>query len=69
MVKTRLQVSGKNGARNYKALGIFGTVGIVAKEEGVTAFWKGIQPAWMREASYTALRMGLYGIILFFFSC
>lgn len=25
------------------------------------AFWKGIGPAWMREASYTSLRLGLYG--------
>ena len=66
VVKTRLQVSGKNGARNYKALGIFGTVGIVAKEEGVGAFWKGIGAAWMREASYTALRIGLYGMFFVF---
>ena len=29
----------------------------------VTAFWKGIQAAWLREASYTSLRIGLYGPI------
>ncbi len=65
MVKTRLQVSGDgtNGARNYKALGIGGTVKIIASEEGVAAFWKGIGAAWMREASYTSLRLGLYGPI------
>ena len=42
MVKTRLQVSGDgtNGARNYKSLGIAGTVSVIAGEEGVTAFWK-----------------------------
>ena len=42
MVKTRLQVSGDgtNGARNYKALGIAGTVSVIAGEEGVAAFWK-----------------------------
>jgi hypothetical protein len=41
-VKTRLQLSGdgKTGARNYKALGIAGTVSVIAGEEGVTAFWK-----------------------------
>lgn len=61
VVKTRLQVSGSGGSRNYKALGIGGTVGVIAKEEGVLAFWKGIGPAWMREASYTSLRLGLYG--------
>lgn len=61
VVKTRLQVSGAQGARDYKSLGIGGTVRIIAAEEGVTAFWKGIGAAWMREASYTSLRLGLYG--------
>lgn len=60
-MKTRLQVSGSGGARNYKSLGIGGTIGVIAKEEGALAFWKGIGPAWMREASYTSLRLGLYG--------
>jgi hypothetical protein len=59
VVKTRLQVSGE-GTRNYKALGISGTVGVIAKEEGPAAFWKGIGAAWMREASYTSIRLGLY---------
>jgi len=63
VVKTRLQVSGTAGARDYKALGVFGTCGVVLKEEGVSAFWKGIGAAWMREASYTSLRLGLYGPI------
>lgn len=63
VVKTRLQVSGGEGARDYKALGVTGTVRVVAAEEGITAFWKGIQAAWMREASYTSLRIGLYGPI------
>ncbi len=40
-MKTRLQVSGKNGARNSKALGISGTIGVILKEEGAGAFWKG----------------------------
>jgi hypothetical protein len=60
VVKTRMQVSGDGGGRNYKALGLGGTVQIVAKEEGITAFWKGIPAAWLREASYTSLRLGLY---------
>lgn len=34
MVKTRLQVSGE-GTRNYKSLGIGGTVKVIATEEGV----------------------------------
>eukprot|EP00607_Mallomonas_marina_P009546 CAMPEP_0182419502 /NCGR_PEP_ID=MMETSP1167-20130531/3951_1 /TAXON_ID=2988 /ORGANISM="Mallomonas Sp, Strain CCMP3275" /LENGTH=287 /DNA_ID=CAMNT_0024594469 /DNA_START=110 /DNA_END=973 /DNA_ORIENTATION=+ len=63
VVKTRLQVSGGEGSRNYKALGIGGTVKVILSEEGITAFWKGIGAAWMREASYTSLRLGLYGPI------
>lgn len=59
VVKTRLQVSG-DGGRDYKALGISGTVSVVAAEEGVLSFWKGIGAAWLREASYTSLRLGLY---------
>ncbi len=60
-MKTRLQVSGQHGSRDYKSLGIGGTVRVIAKEEGAAAFWKGIGPAWAREASYTSLRLGLYG--------
>lgn len=59
VVKTRLQVSG-NGVRNYKALGINGTIKTILREEGLRAFWKGIDAAWLREASYTSLRLGLY---------
>jgi len=61
VVKTRLQVS--TGIRNYKELGIQGTVSIIAKEEGIPAFWKGIGAAWLRESSYTSLRLGLYSPI------
>lgn len=59
-VKTRMQVSGVGGARNYSELGLTGTVSTVWREEGVLAFWKGIPAAWMREASYTSFRLGLY---------
>ena len=36
---------------------------VIASEEGIAAFWKGIGAAWMREASYTSLRLGLYAPI------
>ena len=62
VVKTRLQISG-NGTRNYKSLGIGGTIKTIFNEEGISAFWKGIGAAWMREASYTSLRLGLYSPI------
>ena len=29
-------------------------------KEGAGAFYKGIKPAWLREGSYSALRLGLY---------
>lgn len=32
----------------------------VLADEGAAAFYKGIGAAWMREASYTSLRLGLY---------
>lgn len=63
VVKTRLQVSGTGGGRDYASLGIGGSVKVIAAEEGVTAFWKGINAAWLRESSYTSLRLGLYAPI------
>jgi hypothetical protein len=37
-----------------------GTAKSVMSEEGVLALWKGVNAAWLREASYTSLRLGLY---------
>ena len=37
--------------------------GGMMKSEGVTALWKGIQAAWLREASYTTVKLGGYGPI------
>lgn len=59
VVKTRLQLSG-NGNRNYKQLGIGKSILIIYKEEGLASFWKGINAAWLRESTYTSLRLGLY---------
>lgn len=55
VVKTRIQISSE-----YGALGMGGTVSKVVSEEGFTALWKGVNAAWLREASYTSLRLGLY---------
>jgi hypothetical protein len=49
-VKTRLQI------------GSF-SINTFLKEEGVLALWKGIQPAWMRESTYTTVKLGGYGPI------
>ena len=51
VVKTRLQVD-----KNFK-------MGSLIKNEGLSAFWKGIQAAWLREASYTSVKLGMYGPI------
>ena len=47
-VKTRLQV----GSFNFSTM---------MKEEGFFSLWKGIQAGWMREASYTSIKLGGYG--------
>jgi hypothetical protein len=54
VVKTRMQVA----AKGEGSLGQ--VVGGALKTEGAGAFYKGIGPAWLREASYTSLRLGLY---------
>lgn len=54
VVKTRMQVASKDEA------GLGKVVGSAIKNEGFGAFYKGIGPAWLREASYTSLRLGLY---------
>lgn len=51
VVKTRLQVSGGS---------IGGVISGAMSKEGPLAFYKGINAAWLREASYTSLRLGLY---------
>lgn len=37
-----------------------GTTSSIVSEEGFFALWKGVNAAWLREASYTSLRLGLY---------
>ena len=51
LVKTRVQVSQD---------GLIRTCTNTMKNEGVTAFWKGIPWAYCREGSYTAIRLGAY---------
>jgi len=60
VVKTRLQVSNDLSKINYKSLGLVGSVKTIYKNEGIGAFWKGIKAAWLRESTYTSLRLGLY---------
>jgi hypothetical protein len=54
VVKTRMQVAKKGEG------GLGSVIGGAMNGEGLGAFYKGIGPAWLREASYTSLRLGLY---------
>jgi hypothetical protein len=45
--KTRLQVNPQF------------SVGAMVREEGVASLYKGIAPAWMREATYTSMKVRL----------
>eukprot|EP00980_Cylindrotheca_fusiformis_P011093 scaffold2553_cov138-Cylindrotheca_fusiformis.AAC.1 len=51
LVKTRIQVSND---------GLLRTCSLTMRNEGITAFWKGIPWAYCREGSYTAIRLGAY---------
>jgi len=64
VVKTRIQVS-----KEYAALGIFGTAKHIASSDGILALWGGVNAAWMREASYTSIRLGLYEPCKVAFGC
>jgi solute carrier family 25 uncoupling protein 8/9 len=61
VTKTRLQLSGMGGKTVYS--GFFDCLVGTAKAEGVSALWKGIEPAMWRQFSYGGLRYGLYAPI------
>ena len=62
--QTRIQISSE-----YGALGMAGTTKKIVSGEGVTALWKGVNAAWLRESSYTSLRLGLYEPCKIAFGC
>jgi hypothetical protein len=64
VVKTRIQISPE-----YASLGMPGTFKRIAGNEGVAALWKGVNAAWLRESSYTSLRLGLYEPCKVAFGC
>jgi hypothetical protein len=63
VVKTRLQISTAPGAT------IGTTVSSIYRAEGAGSFWKGIRAAWLRESSYTSMRLGLYAPCKSFYGC
>lgn len=64
VIKTRIQISPE-----YGALGMPGTFKKIVTGEGALALWKGVNAAWLREASYTSLRLGLYEPCKILFGC
>jgi len=60
VIKTRLQIAGEVGRQTKQYNGVSGVIKVILADEGAAAFYKGIGAAWMREASYTSLRIGLY---------
>ena len=50
-------------------MGMGGTVKKIVGAEGATALWKGVNAAWLRESSYTSLRLGLYEPCKIAFGC
>ncbi|KAH1197088.1 Mitochondrial uncoupling protein 2 [Glycine max] len=62
--KVRLQLQKKVGVDEGVGLpkykGLLGTVKTIAREEGISALWKGIVPGLHRQCLYGGLRIGLY---------
>lgn len=46
-----------------------GTAKKIVGAEGMSALWKGVNAAWLRESSYTSLRLGLYEPFKNVFGC
>jgi hypothetical protein len=69
--KVRLQLQKKASAGDGVALpkyrGLLGTVGTIAREEGLSALWKGIVPGLHRQCLFGGLRIGLYEPVSFEF--
>lgn len=63
VIKTRLQLSTIPGANVYSI------ISSTYHREGVGSFWKGIRAAWLRESSYTSMRIGLYGPCKTMYGC
>nr|BAA92172.1 uncoupling protein a [Symplocarpus renifolius] len=62
--KVRLQLQKKAVTGDVVALpkyrGMLGTVATIAREEGLSALWKGIVPGLHRQCLFGGLRIGLY---------
>ena len=59
VAKTRLQVQ-SSASGNIKYRGMIDCLRKTAKSEGVSACWKGLQPALLRQVCYGSLSLVLY---------
>jgi len=66
--KVRLQLQTAVPGQAPKYSGMIGTMGTVAKEEGVAALWKGITPGLHRQCLFGGLRIGLYDPVKNFYA-
>lgn len=64
LIKTQMQVSGMKGTESRGALewikGVF-------KKYGALAFYKGLTAGWLRQATYSSTRFGVYQVQVFSF--
>lgn len=58
--KVRLQLQSSASAATQKYRGMAHTIGVVAREEGLVALWKGFGPGMQRQVLYGGLRIGAY---------
>ncbi|KAH8295766.1 hypothetical protein KR018_008261 [Drosophila ironensis] len=58
LVKTRMQLSGTLGVREYRSS--FDILGRVLRREGTVALYNGLSAGLMKQATYTTARMGFY---------
>ena len=65
--KVRLQLQKKAVVGDVlpKYRGMLGTVGTIAREEGMASLWKGIVPGLHRQCVFGGLRIGLYEPVSF----
>ncbi|KAH8349683.1 hypothetical protein KR084_004224, partial [Drosophila pseudotakahashii] len=58
LLKTRMQISGSLGTREYKSS--FEVLSKVMKNEGMLSLYNGLSAGLMRQATYTTAKMGVY---------
>lgn len=58
--KVRLQIQKTAPGEKPKYSGLFGTLGVIAKEEGPTKVFSGLVPGLQRQLINSGLRVGLY---------